>query len=75
MQVNNTITIQSRSVAEIHLHKPRNSCSKTLVVNLPPREMPKNAKKSLLQQVRLKISAKTLEEGANFRPHQVVSER
>jgi hypothetical protein len=36
--------------------------------------MPK-MKKVFLQQVRLKISAKTLEEGENFRPHQVVSER
>ena len=53
----------------------KNSCSQTLVVNLPPREMPKMPRKCLLQQVRLKISAKTLEEGANFRPHQVVSER
>jgi hypothetical protein len=69
MQVNNTITIQLRSVAEIHLYKARNHVAKTLVVNLPPREMPKMPRKVFLQQVCLKISAKTLEEGTNFKPH------
>jgi hypothetical protein len=71
MQVNNTTTIQLRSFAEIHLHLTKES----LVVNLPPREIPKIAKISFLQQVCLRISAKTLEQGANFRPHSMMSER
>jgi hypothetical protein len=61
MQINNTTTIQSRSFAEIYLHLTKKSHSHTLVVNLPPRKMPKIAKTSFLQQVRLRISAKTLE--------------
>jgi hypothetical protein len=60
MQVNNTTTIQSRSFAEIHLHLTKKSHSHTLVVNLPPREMPKMPKKASFNKCALEFQPITL---------------